>query len=194
MQPNKRKWYDFFTTIYVTAGSILAHVDNKSIVWGSGIIEYDTKVARATFLAVRGPKTRKNLILQNHNVPEVYGDPALLLPKYYSSKIPRKYKIGIIPHFVDYPLVSDWYINSSEIKIINLLNNSVETVIDEIRSCEHIISSSLHGIIVSHAYGISAVWVKFSDKLFGDDIKFEDYFESEVIDILNTTITTTTMV
>jgi len=31
---------------------------------------------------------------------------------------------------------------------------------------------------VAHAYGIPAVWVKFSNKLFGDNIKFYDYFAS----------------
>jgi hypothetical protein len=38
-------------------------------------------------------------------------------------------------------------------------------------------SSSSHGIIV-HAYGIPAVWQKFSNKVFGDDIKYQDYMES----------------
>jgi hypothetical protein len=33
-------------------------------------------------------------------------------------------------------------------------------------------------VIVAHAYGIPAVWQKFSDTLFGDDVKYQDYFES----------------
>ena len=185
VQPKKRKWLDIYTTVYITVGSILAHVDKKSIVWGSGLIDRKTIVSEAIFLAVRGPETRNCLVKQGYIVPEIYGDPALLLPKYYTPKTVKKFKIGIIPHYVDFYLVSDRYHNNPEIKIIDLLNNSVENVIDDICSCEHIISSSLHGIIVSHAYGISAVWVKFSDKLFGDDIKFEDYFES--VAVFNTT-------
>jgi pyruvyltransferase len=178
VQPKKRKLLDIYTTVYVTAGSILAHLDKKCIVWGSGLIDHKTSVSSAIFLAVRGPETRNCLIKQGLKVPEIYGDPALLLPKYFTSKNSKKFKIGIIPHYVDFPLVSDWYADNPEIKTIDLLNNSIENIIDEICSCENIISSSLHGIIVSHAYSIPAVWVKFSDKLFGDGIKFKDYFES----------------
>ncbi|SNR36548.1 polysaccharide pyruvyl transferase family protein [Lutibacter flavus] len=187
IQPKKRKLFQYFTKVYFTVGSILPHVDKKSIVWGSGLIDKNTNILNASFLAIRGPISRKILLKKGYSIPEVYGDPALLLPNFYSSYEKKIYKIGIIPHYVDYELVLNWYIDTPSIKIINLLNNSVEAVINEICSCETIISSSLHGIIVSHSYNIPAVWVKFSNNLFGDDIKFHDYFESVKISNISST-------
>jgi hypothetical protein len=41
-----------------------------------------------------------------------------------------------------------------------------------------IVSSSLHGLIIAHAYGREAAWLKFSDRPLGDDFKFRDYWAS----------------
>lgn len=182
---------NFFSPIYVTIGSILTNVNRYCVVWGSGIITKSLPIKEAKFLAVRGPQTRNYLLSLGYNVPEVYGDPALLLPDYYNPKIDKKYKIGIIPHYNDYEIVSQWFKNNQDVTVIDLMTNSIESTTDEILECEQIVSSSLHGIILAHAYQIPAVWQKFSDKLYGDDIKFKDYFESvqlepyqpEIIDI-----------
>jgi len=58
------------------------------------------------------------------------------------------------------------------------LNADPLEVARQIASCTKIVSSSLHGIIAAHAYGIPAAWVQFSDKLSGDGIKFADHFAS----------------
>lgn len=177
--PKKRRLPFVKQTVYATIGSILAHVKKDWIVWGSGIISGDTKVAEAKFLAVRGPQTRKHLVAMGYSVPEVYGDPGLLLPNYYAPKsIIKQYKIGIIPHYNDYKQVYELYKNDDKIKVIDLMTNNIEFTTDEILSCKQIISSSLHGIIMAHAYEIPAVWIQFSDKVFGDGIKYQDYFES----------------
>ncbi|SDW86264.1 Polysaccharide pyruvyl transferase [Lutibacter oricola] len=178
IHPKKRKWNQKISKVLVTAGSILGQIDKNCIVWGSGLIIKDTKVPKATFLAVRGPLTRKHLLKQGCTVPEVYGDPAILLPQFYQPKTRKKYKIGIIPHYVDYDVVHNWYKNEKDILVINLLNDDIEAIIEQIVSCEKTVSSSLHGIIVSHAYHIPSCWVKFSENIFGDDIKYYDYFES----------------
>lgn len=175
-----KKWHllDYFQPIYVTVGSILANVNSKCIVWGSGIIEKNQKVKPAKFLAVRGPQTRNNLLKQGYNVPEVYGDPALLLPKYHNPTIEKKYKLGIVPHYTDYEFVKQLYNEDVSVLIIDLMTQSIESTTDLFLQCERILSSSLHGLIVSHTYKIPAIWVEFSDNLFGDGIKFQDYFES----------------
>lgn len=176
--PKKNSFKNLFQPIYVTIGSVLANVNNRCIVWGSGIISKEYTIKRAKFLAVRGPQTRNHLLKQGFDVPEVFGDPALLLPDFFNPTIKKQFTLGIVPHVLDYAVIKDYYKDNNEILVINLHTNDIEITTKQFLKCKRIISSSLHGIIVSHAYGIPAVWQQFSDKLFGDGIKFQDYFES----------------
>lgn len=162
---------------YSAIGSIFHLIGRNTIVWGTGIISLDREVRKPKkILAVRGPLTRKILIQKGIECPEIYGDPALLIPKYYTPKTKKKYKLGIIPHFFDYDFVKE-NVSDPRIKIIDI-EESTEEVIESIFSCEKTISSSLHGLIVSHAYNIPSVWVEFSDKVSGKGFKFRDYLNS----------------
>ena len=178
VQPKKQKWYKRTKTNYLSTGSIIHHANKKSIVWGSGIIDDQQVVARADFRAVRGPRTRDFLRKQGFKCPEIYGDPALLLPKFYAPEPKKKYRVGIIPHYNDYKQVVALYEGQDEILVLDLMTLDIEKVTNLILQCEQIISSSLHGIIVSQAYGIPSVQVRFSDNIFGNGIKYTDYFES----------------
>jgi hypothetical protein len=175
--PSMRR-YKYFLTHYLTAGSIIAEANSSSIVWGSGIMYKNQNVRNAIFLAVRGPRTRKRLLELGYKCPNMFGDPALLLSNFYKPITSKQYKFGVIPHYMDFEFVSKNFENNKEVKIINLIEGSVEDVIDQVNSCENIFSSSLHGIIVSHTYNIPALWVKFGKRLGGDDVKFYDYLES----------------
>lgn len=166
--------------VNLVIGSIINRAGTTKFcdVWGCGIISRNQTAQKgARFHAVRGPLTRKSLIKTGHQCPEIYGDPALLLPKYYQPKVKKEYSLGIIPHYVDYDKITN-KIKDTSINIIDLTHSDVEQVTDEIFKCERIISSSLHGIIVAQSYGIPAIWVKFSNKLSGDGVKFDDYFLS----------------
>ncbi len=162
---------------YAVIGSILGLTNRNAIIWGSGIISRYQNVKRPKkILAVRGPETRRRLLEMGYKCPKIYGDPALLLPKFYFPKIKKKYEFGVIPHYVDYEKVK-LKVKSKNILVIDLLK-PVENVINDILSCKKTISSSLHGIITSQAYNIPSIWVKFSNDLAGDDTKFKDYFLS----------------
>lgn len=178
VHPKKQAWYKIDKKNYLAIGSIIHHSTKDSIVWGSGIIDKKQSIANANFKAVRGPRTREYLINLGYTCPEVYGDPALLLPKFYNPEVEKKYRIGIIPHYSDFKVVSESYLNDPDIHVIDLMTLDVEEVTRQILSCHKTISSSLHGIIVSHAYKIPSVWVEFSNKIFGDGIKYIDYLES----------------
>lgn len=163
---------------YLSVGSILGGANKNAIIWGSGIL-YKNQIIKKPkkILAIRGPKTRERLLELGFECPEIYGDPALLLPKFYQPKSIKNFDLGVIPHYVDYEETLFKFKNINNVKIINLLD-PIEKVVDDIFSCNKTISSSLHGIIVSHAYNIPSMWVEFSKKLAGDGVKFEDYFLS----------------
>ncbi|MFD2834222.1 polysaccharide pyruvyl transferase family protein [Gramella sp. AN32] len=178
VHPKKQPWYKLNNRNYLAAGSIIHHANKNSIIWGSGIIDFEQKVVNADFRAVRGPETRNYLINLGYDCPEVYGDPAILLPNFYIPQVKKKFKLGIIPHYTDYNQIIQLFSKNTEINIIDLMTNSIEKTTDEILSCEKIISSSLHGLIVPHAYGVPAVWIPFSNKPFGNAIKYKDYYNS----------------
>ncbi len=174
----KRPWWRKSRPYLSTVGSIISHLDDKATVWGSGIINRQDPIPTATYLAVRGPLSRKRILEENIHCPEVYGDPALLLPLYFNPKVEKKYKLGVIPHINDLERVHSFVAKDKSMHIIDFNTNDVEHTTREILSCSSIISSSLHGVIVAHAYHIPAVQVRFTDRIFGDGVKYQDYYES----------------
>jgi hypothetical protein len=161
---------------YVMVGSVAKIVQSRHTVLGSGIMTADPILcATANWRWVRGPLTRRAVKKNGGHCPEVYGDPALLLPRIVAASPQKKHALGIVPHYVDHASVRDQW---PDLPVINVLNADPREVIREITQCEKIISSSLHGIVVAHAYGIPAAWVKFGAGISGDDSKFHDHHES----------------
>lgn len=163
-------------------GSIITGLStNKSIVLGTGLSPDQTSkqiVAPKRISCVRGPLTRK--YLQEHDIqcPAIYGDPALILPLFYTPKQRKKYKIGFVLHFLDKkPQVIKMLSRYKDCTIIDVCNyRDWKSFIDELSSCELILSSSLHGLIFSDAYDIPNIWTHFFFKV--NPFKYNDYFLS----------------
>jgi len=172
--------------VIIGAGTILKDCKNNSIIWGTGLSsENDIIVKPKKIISVRGPLTRNRLLKIGIECPENYGDIGLILPYFYHPIINKKYKLGIIPHYIDKKTFNSIYKNNDEnVKIIDV-SKPIKNVINEILECEMTISSSLHGIIVSHAYNIKCMWIKITDKILSGIFKFRDYYGSLEIDNYN---------
>lgn len=192
---------------YLCIGSLLGmpgYANENTIVWGAGSFGELKGISPKKICSVRGKLTHSILIEKGLRCPNVYGDPALLLPLVYQPKVgapplalpcregtlfetrnlkheTKKFRLGIIPHIDDfnYPLVKIIRREHPEILIIDLARYEEWTdVIDQICSCERILSSSLHGLIVSDAYQVPNCWIELSGNLLGGYFKYFDYASS----------------
>lgn len=167
--------------VYFISGSINEHLDKNVTSFGCGVAtEYKSISINKPkkIISVRGPLTYNILTSMGIECPKIYGDTGLLLPKIYNPQnISKKYEVGYIPHCDEYDTFTQKYnhLMSSDDILINICDD-IETVINLILQCDSIVSSSLHGCIVAHAYNVPVLSVKLSGIL--NDFKFRDHYYS----------------
>ena len=174
---------------------MLLYVRPTSIVWGTGANSTEPfrkmktlgaghHSEQAKYHSVRGPLTRSLIASAGGHCPEVYGDPALLVPYLFDKTredIPKTHKIGVIIR------CNDWAwkdaVPGDNVKLIDLKTTDVEKTLIDILSCEKIVSSALHGLIISDAFNIPNAWL-WTPKVTGAScsasgrFKYLDYFMS----------------
>ncbi len=162
----------------IGVGSTVRFAHDDSCVWGSGMMRRGEVMAQSPrVLAVRGPLTRQNLLDQDIDCPEVYGDPAMLFPLFYSPKKPvtKPRKPLIVPHFKH----GDGMPRYEGYDYIDLRINSIgdiENIIDYIACASCVVTSSLHGFIFCVAYQIPVAVFKLEGyPIGGDNVKFDDF-------------------
>lgn len=160
--------------VVFSVGSILDFATSKCIVWGSGFREYNSVTSCRNIVAVRGYLSLHQL--KNISRKIMIGDPALLLPLIYTPiSTFKKYTVSLIPHYKDYhPIIA---LNTKQYNVIKTQTENVEQFIEDIYSSQYILSSSLHGVIIAHAYNIPALWVRHGN-VGSSDFKYHDYFSS----------------
>ncbi len=159
-------------------GSIIGYKGFDAVIWGTGCLnlEQASNITKQNDFrsydvrAVRGPLTQRVLKADGYNVPDVFGDPAILLPQMYDPiNREKRYKVSVIFHF-RYARELDNY------HTISIETNEYQKFVDEIVASEKIISSSLHGIILAETYGIPAVMLCENES--EDIFKYYDYYFS----------------
>ncbi|CTQ31918.1 polysaccharide pyruvyl transferase family protein [Jannaschia rubra] len=109
--------------------------------------------------------------------PAIYGDPALLMPLLFPMERRARYDVGIVPHLVDAAEVPPSLSQMPGACVIDVTAPPLE-VARRIADCRRIVSTSLHGIIIAHAYGIPATRLILSGRIRGHGVKYRDYIEA----------------
>lgn len=161
----------------LTVGSILHLASSGDTVWGSGwngkipdeLHEFTTLDVRA----VRGPLTREKLLKRGLDCPEVYGDPALLLPRLapelFTSDDALQHEVLVVPNLHDYSRAMR---RGSPFAVLDP-KAPLRHCLSSIAASTLVVGSSLHGIIVAEALGIPARLISSGAE---HPLKYEDYF------------------
>jgi len=162
----------------MAVGSILGFATRKTLVWGTGFVSSEDRpnAPPASIHAIRGPLSLKMAQELGACGPRAaLGDPALLVSGIYDPWVFRKRKLGIVPHYVDqnHPWIQKC--RDAGILIIDV-GHPIKRILRQIKSCEHILSSSLHGLICAEAYGVKTQWIELGDKVIGGSFKFRDHY------------------
>lgn len=126
------------------------------------------------FLAVRGPLSIDNLKdigIENPRLPQVVGDPGLLLSQYFHPRDVNPTEYCFIPHISDYTknqAMVKWldvpvdengvpkyfgFKLLDEVLVLDIRTNRTQDFVDSLNRCRMVVSASLHGVIFAESYG-----------------------------------------
>jgi pyruvyltransferase len=154
-------------------GSVLHYARTGDHIWGTGwngkIPEKDFTAESLQVHAVRGPLTREFLQARGIQVPEIYGDPALLVPYLFKDR----FRATSTTDYVVVPNLHDLALCLDQPNLVSPLWGW-NRVVEQILSAKLVLASSLHGLIIAEAYGIPARYLRLSEteNLF----KYKDYY------------------
>jgi len=157
----------------------------RILVWGSGFIEpaagknmlsrrLDVRACRGLLTLERlekmcGAKVAENVVI---------ADPGILASRLFdTSKIKKKYALGIIPHYLD---KGDDLLKKIKVKnsVVIDIQQSPESFMKQLAQCKSVIASAMHGLIAADSLGIPNMRMIVTDKITGGDYKFDDYYSA----------------
>jgi len=159
----------------ICVGSVLngAMSDKHSVYIGVGTVSNEFSVHDSCkILCVRGPLTSQ----RTKSNPKWITDTGILTSIAFPIQLKPIHDVVVVLHKVDKHMMK--MLTSNGIPVMINWGNDFLSYINFICSGRKVISSSLHGQVIAHAYGIEAIAVKCGDKVIGGDFKFKDYFAS----------------
>lgn len=172
----------------VAVGTVGHAIEGGTVwVWGTGCSNHRNPSAPSAERIPYVPPPGTNMHIQATRGPvsaalmsgapvkpgAVFGDPVWLLPRFYPSKVEKKWDLGVIlhlseladrdleahplAHYLRYQVPAD-----GSVHLINTVTpisaGGLRTKLDEILACRRLVSTSLHGMVLAESYGIPCVY------------------------------------
>lgn len=162
-----------------SVGSILHLAPEGSVIWGTGVngkvLPARGSLSRSLDVrSVRGPWTRRYLRHLGHDVPEVYGDPALLVP-YLMPELVQAARLSRRDTLL-VPNIHDTEELSAQAEVLGVPVQrpceQVFSVLTQVATSRFVIGSSLHAVVVAESLGIPARFVQSGQE---HPFKYRDY-------------------
>ncbi len=150
-------------------GSFCQIANQQTHIWGTGILHSQAVLPpEPTYHMVRGPLTLQR-VRDAGGRCDCVGDPVGFVREIF----PAGDELGewcFIPQWREVPLVPA----IDGVTVLSPLTPVAEFC-RILSGHKYVLSSSLHGLVAAHAYGLKADWVKISHRPLGDDVKYRDY-------------------
>lgn len=167
------------TPVLVTIGSVIHYAPERAAIWGTGVnfklaSKLPAHFQTLDFRSVRGPYSARLITASGGRVPAVFGDPALLLPR-FMPELRRWGRTGaggvlIAPNLNDFEAMSQTAATSGH----DVLDPRapLHSVLRIIAESGFVVGSSLHAIAIADSLGIPARFVASAAE---GPFKYRDY-------------------
>lgn len=167
------------TRVLLTIGSVLHFAPVGAVVWGAGAnfklaTMLPSQIQTIDFRSVRGPYSARVITANGGRVPNIFGDPALLLPRFMPELRSWKRTGGggllVAPNLNDFDDLSA--VATSKNYAVLDPRAPLNSVLRTIAESGFVIGSSLHAITIADSLGIPA---RFMASPAEGVFKYRDY-------------------
>ncbi|WP_162903627.1 glycosyltransferase [Leucobacter sp. wl10] len=160
----------------LSVGSVMHFAEHGDVVWGSGVngkVGLSALPSTLDVRAVRGPFSRTVLLDRGLAAPEVYGDPALLLPRYRPELIAseRGDDTLVVPNLNDLERFTE-FDGDEECAVLSPVGDP-EEIVGRIARAGFVIATSLHALVLADAFGVPSRPLRAAAE---NPFKYLDYY------------------
>lgn len=151
---------------------------------GSGFMSMESAVSPLPYTRIHSVRgyLSKNKLGACDSWKISVGDPGLLAPLIMGSverKESETVRYGVVLHHkhAGNEEVKNRF-RHLDAKFIDIRTSDLATFVNDIQTCDIVVSQSLHGLIIADAIGVPNVWLELGPIHSGGTFKFLDYFSS----------------